>query len=119
MYPIILTTTSTPRNLIHQTLRCRPNAQHRHAPRSDLRPPHIINRLRRDPQTVRLAKQLEHLVHALDLHHDLGLAVPLPLPQEPRVGGERVALCCCEQRLVAGQCCAAELRCDFTCLSSR
>lgn len=105
-------------NLVHHALGRRAYTQHRQAAGVDLRAARIRNDLCRDPQTPRLAHQLEHLVLALGLHRDLGLAVALPPLQELGCRTGRVLLAFLEQGLVACQGRVAALGCYLACVRS-
>ena len=85
-----------PRNLINHALRRRPNPQHRVAPTRDLRASRVGNDLRYQPQAERRSLQCRQLILALHLQRDLGLALPLPAPEDR---GFRVVL---QEVLVAG-----------------
>lgn len=69
-------------DLVHNTLGRRADAQHGQTARIDLRPPGVLDHLGRKPQAPRFAHQLFHLVEALSLYGDFGLAEALPPRQE-------------------------------------
>lgn len=74
-----------PCNSINQTPLSWSNAQHRHAPSRDLRPPRIAHHLRHQPCRLCLGSQLFNPGFAVDLNRNLGLATALPGAQV-RVG---------------------------------
>lgn len=100
------------RNLVHQALRRRSNAQHRHAASLDLRPARVLDHLGREPHCASLASQLQHFGLALDLNGDLGLAEALPAGEQLAFGGCRVGA---GKGLVAGERGVRALSSDFAC----
>lgn len=67
-----------PRDLVDNAPGRRPDTKYGHAPSLDLRPSRVLDHLGGDAHVPRRATQLEEVVLRLDLHGDLGLAVPLP-----------------------------------------
>jgi hypothetical protein len=77
-------------DLVNKASRSRSNPQHCHAARLNLCSASILDNLSGDAQRSGLASKLEHLVLALDLHGDLGLAETFPALEDlgqGRVGG--------------------------------
>lgn len=81
-----------PRNRIHGALRRGPHPEHGPAARRDLRAARVGDHLGRHAEPPCPRQQAQQLLLTLDLHRDLGLAQPLPLPQDLRLGGLRARL---------------------------
>lgn len=87
------------------------DAQDRHAARLNLGAAGVLDDLGDEAQAPGLAAQLEHLVLALELHRNLGLAVLFPAGQQPARG--RVGVGVAGEGLVAGEGGVGALRGDF------